>query len=594
VCGSRDVNPRAARHGENANGKQPRRKRGTAFGLAGSSPALSANGGLAERRGAGLQNQQAGFDSPTYLHSQRNVILLQHVLTMRLRDLARRLASLLGSHARIPLPPPALPKPFRERSLTELLAAVEEGRATLDGLLPSQLRRFDADLRSCSPWSTSWIGVLSSLAPSLVATLAQRSSHREKAAILLAAHPSGWVREAAVPLLATQATPLSIGMLVVRSADWVNEVRTAARESLLELIDRDGPDALLPCLSLIEQLGTSDARCREFAQQLLARAATAKAEGLYAALTSPDRRTRRSAARLLARRGLAPDALEKAFGQDDPVTLGLIAEASVDAVDLATVERLSHCKVVARVREAALRRLVKEQGAAASRHVDRALLDRSGSVRAVAQGCAKDRGVDLPQRYADILADQGATRIHLEVAIRGLVEVGGTAHTRLIAALAAHSSSRVREAVCVGLEALDVEGGAHILFELVRDRSRRVARRAGDALVRSRLGPDALDRLWLAATERSDDALLPAFIALDRWRQLVYAVRGLQSREPHAGALGLALLDNAMAIWNGSSMTPSTAVRDELSGALPAVLSRLDGERSRLLEHSIRSFLRSA
>jgi HEAT repeats len=514
---------------------------------------------------------------------------------MRLRDLARRLAGLLGSHARIPLPPPALPKPFRERSLTELLAAVEEGQATLDGVLPSRLRRFDAELRSRSPWSTSWIGVLSSLSPSLVATLAQRSSHREKAAILLATHSSGWVREAAVPLLATQATPLSIGMLVVRSSDWVNEVRTAARRSLLELVDhRDGPDALLPCLSLIEQLGTSDARCREFAQQLLARAATAKADSLHAALDSQDRRTQRSAARLLARRGLAPDALEKAFGQDDPVTFGLIAEASVDAVDLATVERLSHCKVVARVREAALRRLVKEQGAAASRHVDRALLDRSGSVRAVAQSYAKDRGVDLPQRYADILADQRPTRAHLEVAIRGLVEVGGTAHTQLIAALAAHSSSRVREAVCTGLEALDVEGATNTLFALVGDRSRRVARRAGDALVRSRLGPDALDRLWLAATDRSDDALLPAFIALDRWRQIVYSVRGLQSREPHAGVLGLALLDNAMATWNGSSMTPSTAIRDELSGALPAVLPKLDDQRSRLLEHSIRSFLRSA
>jgi hypothetical protein len=471
--------------------------------------------------------------------------------------------------------------------LQRAAAAVRDGRAALGGLLPSQLRRLDVELRSHSSWGDSWIAELQRVHPASVRSLAEASGDTETTAVLLATHPSGWVRETAIALLAESSSPLSVGMLVVRASDWVSEVRAAARTALRRVVEREGPEALLPCLPLLEQTGDGDARGRAFALEMLDVARHASPEALRRALHSPDRRTRRASARVLAHRALALSALDDALAQDDPVTLSLVAEGTLADAPLSVVERLSRPPAIARVRALALRRLFEHETDGGAAHAEGALLDRSASVRAMAQTWLQRAGVDVAALYAARLDAPSLAAGATGVAVRGLAETGSSADLDRLAPFAVHASARVREAVCAAIERLGAADRRDELFAFARDPSRRIARRAGLALVRSRLDRSQLDRLWACATERADASLLPAFTSLDRWQQVLYAARGLPAGSP----LAAALLEHAMATWNRSFTSPPAAVGDELRQALPRVLTVLGAEKATLLRHSLRPFL---
>jgi hypothetical protein len=471
--------------------------------------------------------------------------------------------------------------------LQRAAVAVRDGRSALVGLLPSQLRRFDVELRSQSSWGDSWIAELQRVHPASVRGLAAASGDPETTAVLLATHPSGWVRESAIALLAESARPLSVGMLVVRASDWVAEVRASAQAALRKVVEREGPEALLPALPLLEQTGAGDSRGRAFALELLVAARSASPEALRRALHSPDRRARRASARLLARSPLALPALDDALAQDDPVALALVAEGVLADAPLSVVERLSRPPAIARVRALALRRLFEHEADRGAAHAESALMDRSASVRAMAQTWLQRAGVDVATLYAARLDALPLAAGATGVAVRGLAETGSPADLDRLAPFAVHASARVRDAVCAAIERLGPAERRDDLFAFARDPSRRIARRAGLALVRSHLDRSQLDRLWACATERADASLLPAFTSLDRWQQVLYAARGLPAGSP----LAAALLDHAMTTWNRSFTSPPAAVSEELCQALPGVLAALGAEKGTLLHHSLRPFL---
>jgi hypothetical protein len=307
-------------------------------------------------------------------------------------------------------------------------------------------------------------------------------------------------------------------------------------------------------------------------------------------LSSTDRPVRRCAARILIRRSLALPALDQAVVQDDSVTLTLLADAALPDAPVSVVERLSNPPLSARVRALPLDRLLVVAPEMARRHAERSLMDRSPKVRAVAQRFLETAGVDVAGLYAAHLTLGRRPRRMSEVAIRGLTEVGAKAQFTLIAAQASHPSPRVREAVCSAIETLAPDQ-KELLFTLVGDSSRRVARRAALALVRSGIDPAGLDRLWECAIRRSDAGLLTAFVGVDRWRQLLYAARGLRSGEPLAVSLGSALMDHVLATWNSGFSTPPASARDELSAMLPVVLRRIPKRQALVMRLSLRPFL---
>jgi hypothetical protein len=471
------------------------------------------------------------------------------------------------------------------------LEAVALVRAELGSLLPSQLHRFDESVRDRSQWN-SWTGALARVAPSAVRALARASMDPEAVAVALAAHPSGRLREAALPLLAEQKTPLAVGMLVLRTADWVPAVRRVAQRLLLDVTAAGGADALLPCLPVLEQQATARARTNDFARQALDSLRRSAAEGgLRAALSDPDRRVRRSAARLLAGRADAVDVVSDALAQDDPVTLAIIAKGAVERASLDVLEELCSA-AVPRVRALALYRVLGAlDDATGATKADRALMDRAASVRCVAQDYLRAKGVDVPGRYVARLSVP-TNRVAVETALRGLVETGSRAHTEVLLRFAAHSSARVRDSVCVGLAIWEAASGKDALVTFVADPSRRVAARAGLALARLGVTPADLERLWEYSVAREDDALRFVFTSLSRWAQVVLALRSAQvGGSPRSVACGAALLRNVMVHWNESFGFPSSDQRREILALLPGLHAGVSESLKASLMLSLKPFL---
>jgi hypothetical protein len=115
-----------------------------------------------------------------------------------------------------------------EASLSDEVAGILAGSGILSHLTPNGLARFDSELHGRSWTAPNWFQSLWQVKAQHVATLAKISGAPEATAVILAAHPSGWVREAALPLLGQCSTPLSVGMLVLRSNDWVIPIRVRA------------------------------------------------------------------------------------------------------------------------------------------------------------------------------------------------------------------------------------------------------------------------------------------------------------------------------------------------------------------------------
>jgi hypothetical protein len=178
--------------------------------------------------------------------------------------------------------------------------------------------------------------------------------------------------------------------------------------------------------------------------------------------------------------------------------------------------------------------------------------------------------------YVSVL-QKGSIRPRLvATALRGLAEVRDDRHS-FVASFGAHRSTRVRKAACRALGALDARGERQVLEGLLDDPSRTVAREASLVLCRFRLTEANLSRLWASALRRADDALMSALWTLDRWLLLDLACRGLLSEDPRGIALGASLMRRVDETWNRSFTSPTPALRQRLSEALPRALARHSG-----------------
>lgn len=472
------------------------------------------------------------------------------------------------------------------RSLSDEVEGIRAGGEILRGLTPSRLPRFDSELHGRSWTAPGWFPSLWRIKPRHVERLAKASGLPEATGVVLAAHPSGWVRQAALPLLEQCATPLAVGMLVLRSNDWVPPIRAQAQGHLEAVVVANKAEALVPALPLLEQLAAGEPRSGGFAAGLLRLMADRLPAGsLLAGLKHGDRRVRRSSARLLVRTGPPGAALDAALEQDDAITACIVAEAVAEQdKSLAFSKRLTESRAP-RLRRLGLLRLLEEPGEVAEAAARKALFDPSGHVRALGQDYLLRSGVGVRGLYTDMLGS------HPQMAILGLAETGARDDARRIAAHATHPSARVRAAVCRAIAVLDAQGHRETLLALVDDRSVRVARPAAIAIVRSGATPRELDRLWsLVTTKPAGVAVLAAFASLDRWVQLLYAFRALSSGV--AADAGAFALDRVLSRWNASFTSPSPDRGPELVGMLPRVMASLDPARARLLELTVRPCLR--
>ncbi|MFD4562226.1 hypothetical protein ACFWP5_49355 [Streptomyces sp. NPDC058469] len=305
-------------------------------------------------------------------------------------------------------------------------------------------------------------------------------------------HRDGRIREAALQQAA--AYPALLPLVVVRCADWVEQVRERARELLRELLDvGDVGDvgtavALAPLVLLFGRRGRG-AFAIELVDEVLRRASREQLAPLF---THPDRAVRRFVYRLAVEEDLlSPAELARTAARDtDTVVQNLCADAALAAVaKTGSYDEVLEPLLGARNPRARATGVTVLRAAGRAGRAEGFLADRSGVVRACARYVVRQGGGDPLALYrAWCLAAEPAPG-----AVIGLAECGGRDDAALLWPLVSHPGAAVRARAVAGLRVLDV-GDVRRLLPSLDDPAPGVVREATLALLPSAgLVPDG----WL-------------------------------------------------------------------------------------------------
>ena len=462
-----------------------------------------------------------------------------------------------------------------------LTVQLDEVLAKVAQIRPQDIPALDVHLRQRS-WSdprevVGWAQIRLAEAPTLV----QRSASPDLAAALLSMHTSGFVREAAVAELVSNADPnIALPFLLVRCADWVPEVRERAVTGVSDLLDAVAQPVLVDCLPLLERLIAPGSRGSVSVAPIRDEITRRVDEPtLVKSLTHADVRCRHAVARVIAQRGLALDTLDPALEQRDPFTALIVGRAvlgeTTDARRRVHLEQLLASRF-APLAAAAAWSLLRESPAEQP-FVEELLLDVRRSVRWVAQLEAPRHGITPVDLYRARIGSN-------PMSIVGLGECGTPDDARLVFRFTSDQDGRVRNIAVTALGRLDAHAYTDELVAALGDSSPSVARAASRALipcghdVRVSKGVISI----LTADDRTQHARRSArFLALrlPRWPQLRVALACVVVADDATRSFGIELTDRVLARWNTSFAAPTREERDLLAHQFQGSRTVLTGAR---------------
>lgn len=297
----------------------------------------------------------------------------------------------------------------------------------------------------------------------------------------------GRVRERAVRLLAESRSLAALPVLGLRAADWVPQVREAARDAISRRLDDDDDDdaAALSVIAPMALFLAQRQQGRWLAEQTSRRLADARSLRVVTRLlASTNLQLRRAAYQVLADAGTLglERAVQAALHDRDIVIRSrcaeLAASLALDAGSALLIRPMlaSRTPLVRVEALAALNRLGELDTIRA------ALPDRSSLVRGTARFYLRPHGVDFAEIYRPLLgSDSDAVTLG---AVAGLAEVGTAADAEVIAPLLNHPRVKIRVEAIRALQtlarAIDVE---QMLTLIQDDPSPAVKRQATTAIL---------------------------------------------------------------------------------------------------------------
>ncbi|MFR9756718.1 HEAT repeat domain-containing protein [Streptomyces sp. TR06-5] len=301
--------------------------------------------------------------------------------------------------------------------------------------------------------------------------------HGEASAALALCHRDGRVRERTLERAA--AYPNLLPLVAIRCTDWVEPVRSRARQLLREALDIGTAVRLAPLLLLLGRRGRGAAGLALLHETL----APATAEQLAPLLEGTDRTARRFAHRLAVAQGLLPPlALARTTVRgDDTVVQNLCAEAAFTTAGPGEEDEVIATLLSARdpgVRSAGVTALRRSGRPEEAEHF---LTDRSGLVRACARYVLRQHGTDPRALYLAHLRTPDDPSLPPAAAV-GLAECGDRSDADLLRRLLVHPVPAVRARTVAGLRLLDsAEAGR--LWPLLDDPSAAVVREVAVTLL---------------------------------------------------------------------------------------------------------------
>jgi HEAT repeat protein len=412
---------------------------------------------------------------------------------------------------------------------------------------------------------------------------------------LLCMHPSGYVRQTALDGLAKAGSlERVLPILILRSSDWVSEVREVAISSL-DRLRRELPTKIfLPSLALMADEDTVVSSRRSYAAGLGRWLIDSfDDDALLAMLRSSDAHARRRAAQALVQRGGAAFAFRAAVRQSDVVVARNVADGltpdewSADGiVDSALNSKFSGLRAVAFIR------LQSSDPARAAAVSNSFIASSSRTLRFLAQRYCSDNAIDSAAIYRNLLSSNSA------IALTGLGEVGSPDDVTLVRPYLASLEGNLRRRAVTAIARL---GGRNVEAEVAArlgDTAAGVARSASDALRRLGPVPATIDTAWEFSEQLTHDGVRNAtfrlFRAQGRWMLLRIACRSVTSTDADLRERGVLLIEQCIREWNRSFMSPTSVDAAELREVLPHAMATLPRDIAELVGLSVQPHLGSA
>jgi hypothetical protein len=265
----------------------------------------------------------------------------------------------------------------------------------LHGVGPHALINIDMRLRA---YSSPAYGNWSPATLRDIASCPMPSEARQSLLFVASSHRSGLEREKAVLQLAKFPGFLTLAAALIRSADWVPQVQSAARDAVSQLLKTCAVEDVISAWPIVLRLQQRERSSDGWLSETAERWMTGSLDGdrLRRARSAADEPVRIWAYQQSIERG-EMSLLREALMQPNP-RIGLHALRHAKGVlDAKSVAALASAGLVApnpAVRRECLRALASADPMAASAILQRALLDRSAGVRRLAAYLTRQAGGD--------------------------------------------------------------------------------------------------------------------------------------------------------------------------------------------------------
>jgi HEAT repeat protein len=518
-------------------------------------------------------------------------------LLERVRRQDHRFATLeqIADSREVRVVPELLPLLAADESLAPHVAAVI---AELVHDVPTvQLFWLDEQVRHGSYaqyWSNAW----HKLAPAAISRLARTYDLNAAVIGLLASHANGFVRAAALEVLAQFNSGQEIPFLSLRVNDWVEPVAARACELLFSRLRPDNRHAVLDALPFIVRvLGQRRRDHTAIEGALKAVLLSDGGEDALARHKGFDTSVRRKMYELLTAGGTTSQQRLLNAALDDPDAVVRARAIRSIAADpdfddrAAILERFLRDDRVPAVRRLALAVLSEHMPERLGAVFPQVLLDRAASVRGLARFVASAQQLALVPRTVYIEALVGTLPGQLAAAIEGVGETGSRTDAGLVAPSLSGNSPRIRRSALRALAKLDAERAISAAIAALADDASSVRTAAVQTLSNnaSRVDFDLVNRRVRSLSDpKARRNLLRLFLDAPKWDAPAFLLEALTDPDDGVRAFAARLIDRWIESFNRNQTQPTAKQLQRIGGLLDSVSSRLPEETAKMLRFSIK------
>ena len=489
--------------------------------------------------------------------------------------------------------------------LLHLLAADEAvgppvGRAIADlvrDVTPFQLSWLDEQVRHGSYahyWSNDW----HKIAPAAISRLVQTYELDAAVIGLLASHANGFVRAAALELLAQHTSGREIPFISLRANDWVDPIATRASELLILRLRPDNRRAVLDALPFIVRVLGQHRRDHSGIERALK--SVLLSDGGEEALARGrqfDTSARRKMYELLTASGTASHRrlLNAALKDSDAVIRARAIRSVATDRDFehraAILEQFLRDDHVPAVRRLALTVLSEQMPERIAGVFPQVLLDRAVSVRGLARFVAGTHRLALVPRAVYVQALVGSLPGQLAAALEGVGETGNRADADLIAPFLSGNRPRIRRSALRALAKLDAERAVSAAIAALADDASSVRSAAVGTLTNnaSRVNFDIVSgRVRSLSDPEAREDLLRVFLAAPKWEAPAFLLEALTDPDDRVRTRAAGLVDRWIEGFNRNHTQPTAKQLQRIAALLDSVASRMPEETAKMLRFSIK------